>query len=368
MAFKFPWSKKKEEAPQTAAPAPAPAPEAAPVPAPAPAPAVNPALSDSIRDALEVAANDFINTPADAAHQEEKMALGMRLQDLKRTVDDAPCTFPGYDEIIVSAVQQLDAIARNSTPAQLEEHFAKLSAAIAARSNTEQNTPKFTPTMETHYYSVMLIDLQGRLNALLEGKRRKEDFIQRTRTMPPNERIGYRETIQAFTMELEDTELALMNLYKQIALCQGGLEEAQTSLLYSGPMTALDPTAVLSGIYKRSKSFRAEYEAMERNANKYQIMHQAEVEEQLIAVHRFAAAREETNRIAEETELYAGSVREQMNILTGRSQEQEAAPQQKAAPQQEAAPAQEAAPVAPEASEAPAMPDVFHDNFSAIPM
>lgn len=350
MAFKLPWSKKKNEPRQQAALQPSPAQEA-------PQPAAVVSLSDEIRAALEHEADRIIATPAADPAQAEKIALGMRLQDLKRAVDDAPCTFPDFDSVLLRAIGQLSFICKTVRPEQLAGMIDKLEGAIAARASTEESTPKYKPTMQAHYYRLILIEMQGRLNALLESKRRKEAFIQRAKAMPANERIGYRETIQAFTMELEDTELALMTLHKQIALCKGGLEVAETALLDSGEMSVLDAASVLEDIYNRSRHIRTEYESMEKAANQYQIMHQAQVEEQMVAVSRFTATRAEQDRIAAETETMADAVRSQMAALTGLAHGDTAAPM-------EADAIPEAA--AQEVPAMPEMPDLFADDFAPM--
>lgn len=352
--------KKPEEAPVvTPQPQPAPqpvTPEPAPVAAPA-APVPDPAGSESIRKALDTMSQKLIGCP-----DQLMITTGMRLQELMREVDDAPCTFDGFDGMIAAAVKQMEHLCQTCKPEQIASHLAKLEAAIAARSNTEENTDKFAPTMQTHYYSVMLIELQGRLNAMLQSIASKQEFIDNVKTLTLEEQMAYQETVMAFTMSINSSQLALMALRKQIAVCRGGLETAIDQLNYDGPLQTLDIATVLAPIYQQNEQFQKQLEEMNRSANAFQVMHAAKVEEQMRSVALAAAAKKQQAQQIAQSQLLTDSITQQIAQMTGKAMAP-AAPQ--AAPQQQAAPVQMAAPAAPAM---PAMPDVFQDDLTTLTM
>lgn len=350
--------KKPEEAPVAAPQAqPAPQPEQPVQPAPQPTPVPAPAGSESIRKAMDTMSQKLISSP-----DQLMITTGMRLQELMREVDDAPCSFDGFDGMIAASVKQMEHLCQTCKPEQIASHLAKLEAAIAARSNTEENTDKFAPTMQTHYYSVMLIELQGRLNAMLQSIASKQEFIDNVKTLTLEEQMAYQETVMAFTMSINSSQLALMALRKQIAVCQGGLKVAIDQLNYDGPVQTLDIATVLAPIYQQNEQFQKQLEEMNRSANAFQVMHAAKAEEQMRAVALAAAAKKQQAQQIAQSQMLTDSITQQIAQMTGKAMAP-AAPQ--AAPVQESVPAQE---IKPEAPAMPAMPDVFQDDLTTLTM
>lgn len=345
------FPRKKQEA---AAEQPAPQAEQ---PAPAPAPVLS--GGEVIRKTIDTMSQRLIASP-----DQQFVTAGMRLQELMREVDDASCAYEGFDEIIAGAIRQMEHLCQTCTAEQISGHISKIEAAIAARGNTEQNTDKFAPTMQTHYYSVMLVELQGRMNAMLQSIASKQRFIDNVKVLPMEEQLANQETVMAFTTSISSTQLALMAMRKQIAVCRGGLETARDQLAYDGPLPVLDISAVLGPIYQQGAQFQRMIEDMNRSANAFQVMHAGQVEEQMRAVALAAAAKKQQEQQIAQSQMLTDSIQAQIAQLTG--QAVPAAPVQESAPvKQEAAPA-----MAEQAAEEtlPPMPDVFSDSFDAMTM
>lgn len=160
---------KKKEA---AAPQPEPQPEAQqpappqPVAAPAVKASQKPALTGrDVRRQLDAVSQALIAMDfGDPSRSRVVQQIGQSLQDLGRDfADDGPCPFKGFDTLLVSALRELPTLCRACTPEQLNDMFGKLAEAIRTRTIPAEENDSFAVTMEVQYYTVKLIELQGRI-------------------------------------------------------------------------------------------------------------------------------------------------------------------------------------------------------------
>lgn len=352
MALKFLQNlfNRKEEAQPAAQPA---APVAAEPAAPVPEAPVQPddAASDDIRMALDEAAQLLIGSDKEAARD-----VGDRLMGLKMYVADQPCTFAGFDEIITKAIGQIEYFCRTTRGdfATINQHVDMIEAAISARTLTRDSVRKFQPTMETHYYKMLLIDLQGRLNKLLLDIEQKKRWIAEKQALPMHEQIGYQQTIMAFTTSITSSQMALTTLRQQIGTYQGGLFAAQQALDYDGPLPEIDIATVLGPIYEQATQFEQSMEAMQRSITAFNVMHAAHAEQQLLAAAQASAAQKMHEKQMAEAQQLTDMAARSIAEVTGQTVEAMMTP----ATTPESAPAAEI----PEA-ELPELPNVFTDDF-----
>lgn len=359
MALKFLqnlFNRKDEPKPAAQAPAqPAPAaPVAAEPAAPvAPEPVLpDAAASDDIRMALDEAAQLLISSDREPARE-----IGDRLMGLKMCVADQPSSFAGFDEIITKAIGQIEYFCRTTKGdfATINQHVDMIEAAISARTLTKDSVRKFQPTMETHYYKMLLIDLQGRLNKLMLDVEQKKRWIAEKQALPVHEQIGYQQTIMAFTTSITSSQMALTTLRQQIGTYQGGLFAAQQALDYDGPLPEIDITQVLGPIYEQATQFEQSMAAMQRSITSFNVMHAAHAEQQLHAAAQASAAQKMHEKQLAEVQMMSDMAAKSIAEVTGQTVEAMMAPTP--------APAEAETPAEIPVAEMPEMPNVFTDDF-----
>lgn len=187
MAFKFPWFRKKDKPANDAAKAEAPAKQANETKAAQPAapvelPKMTPA--DLICDALDQMAQTLIATDSSDPRQAIKLIAAMSLQDLSFSVTGDACAFAQLDDEIIRTIRRFDTLCTTCTEEQLNRHIARLKDAIGVRHLNKDNCRAFVPTMETHFYELRLLCLQGDRNARLAHIAELEHELEQTTSAP----------------------------------------------------------------------------------------------------------------------------------------------------------------------------------------
>lgn len=303
-------------------------PPAAPAPA-APAPTIettvevpeNPtADAGAIRDALDEMGTRLINAGDDAL-----MDYGMQLQSMRECVSSAPCCFPGYDDVIVQAVNEFEHICDGCKPEAIREMLGKLEKALQARTAVLADTNRFVLTMEMHYYSMKLIELQGKLNY----STRSLAADQKTIRAYENDLVS-EEIIDTLQTQIRATRREQKIINENIVLCMESLRSAVHELNRNGPVRPLDASRALQRMHRSIEEINAAYEQELRNKVSYAAKLDALLEGEAMTAARETAV---NNQLAEQ--------RRQRAQLTQKLDVYAAAPVAEATP---AAPAEESTP------------------------
>ena len=334
---------KQEPAPKST-PDPVPTPE--PVPAPpviTPAPVVNVAASDKIRVAMDAAMQALVASPEAGAQ-----AIGARLMNLKFAIMDEPSSFKGFDDTIVRAVGQIECYCSscNGNYTEINMLMDKLEAAVAARNLSEATTERFVPTMQTHFYQLMLMDLGGRLKKLDASIAEKSAWLAHVQTLPMNEQAAHMQAMMTCNGFLTSAQMQRQALNTQISTYQFGLMNAQNMLSYDGALPEFDIVAIFEDINKQMTDFESSLQSTNQAINNYNVLFADQAEQQMLAAAQAAAAKKQQEQQQAEIQRLQQMAAESMAKVTGQiAATIPAAPvaqvQPQAAPVQPAAPANE---------------------------
>lgn len=332
--------KDKAQPQQPAAPTPAPAAEAEPV-APAPAPVPPTKASDDIRRALESVTMKLIASP-DAAVQD----IARRLISLKPAVGDQPSTYKGFDASIAKAIGQIETFVNTcgGDYAAVNAQIDTLQAAINARFLTEESTDKFGPTMQTHYYQVMLIDLRGRLQKLEMDVAEKTIWRDHVMTLPPEKQIPHMQSLMTCNGYINAAAMQKNVLESYIANYEFAYSSALQLLSFDGELPPMDVNALFDGIISQTTQFEHSFELNQRAIVDFNTRFASQAEAQLVATAKAeASARQQQDQQKLIFDMQEAAAKN-LAHLTGQPNPIVAPQAQQSAPQAQQAPA---APVAP---------------------
>lgn len=270
-------------------------PPAAPAPE-APQPAIettvevpeNPtADAGAIRDALDEMGTRLINAGDDAL-----MDYGMRLQSMREYVSSSPCRFPGYDDVIVQAVNEFEHVCDGCKPEAIKEMLGKLEKALQARTTALADTNRFVLTMEMHYYSMKLIELQGKLNY----STRSLAADQKTIRTYENDLVS-EEIIDTLQAQIRATRREQKIINENIVLCMESLRSAVHELNRNGPVRPMDASRALQRMHSSIEEINAAYEQELRNKVSYAAKLDALLEGEAMTTARETAV---NNQLAEQ--------------------------------------------------------------------
>lgn len=315
-------------------------------PAPAPVPAVDTSASTSIRKALDSVAQKLNEATSRDARQALKLSVSQALIDMRRAVDAAPCAYGKLDEVIIDAIKHLEVLCDTCTPEQMTENLTHLAEAIKARPLTTNTCDKFIPTMKTHYFTVLLISLQARLNELTASIAADSQFIASITSEADYDEDEAAEVEDAIRVNLRNDRSGLKYVKRQIYLAQTGLMGAKKQLQRSEPMAAITTAEALMDIDKDSSQYIDLILQADQERIAYANKRNAEAEQLKIKYIKHHQAVRERKRIRAE--------RVNLEDMDAETTIKPAAPVQQAAP----APAELPPVVMPE------MPDVFNTQFT----
>ena len=280
---------------QQAQPAPVPAPTPEPVitpdpvptPAPAPAPVPSTKASDDIRRALETAAMKLITSPEPTAQD-----IGKRLMSLKTAVSDQPSPYKGFDASITKAIGQIEFFVGNCGGDYTEvlSQLSTLEAAVFARYLTEESTDKFVPTMQTHLYQVMLIDLRGRLKKLDIATEEKTIWRDKIMALPPQEQFPHMQALMTCNGYLNAAVMQRNVLESYISNYEFAYSSAVQMLSFDGELPPMDVEQLFDGIMSQTTAFEQSFEQNQRSLIDFNTKFSAKAEAQLVATAKAEAA------------------------------------------------------------------------------
>lgn len=353
--------KGQETAPVTPTPTPVPTPTPAPVPTPAqetvtpvvPAP-VTPAVpntkaSDDIRRAI-----DTVTMKLFAMDDTGAQDIGRRLAALKLSVGDEPSAYKGFDASITKAIGQIEYFASTcgGDYSRVDGMITTLEEAIAARYLTEEACgDRFAPTMQTHYYQVMLIDLRGRLEKLDLDVDEKTIWRNNVMALPPEKQGPHMQALMACNSYLNAAVMQKNVLESYISNYEFAYDSALQQLSFDGELPPIDLEGLFGGIMTQTTQFERSFEAQQRRLIDFNTKFAAQAEASLVATARAEAAAKQQQQQQQQIMAMQEAAARNLSHLTG--QASPLAPQAQApAPQVQEPAVQEPAAQEPVAAEA----------------
>lgn len=256
------FSKNPEQAQPTAQPAqaaqPAPVVQPAAVPQPVPAPAPRPAQPQvtgrDICSALDTVAQKIIAMNfEDSSRQEVVQMLGQSLQDVGREyIDETPCTYEGFDALIVTTIREFPNLCKGCRPRELEQMLSSLSAAIQARTIPDNGTSQHSYFMQSHYYTLKLIELQGRM---ITNRSLLMDIDNQIKEMKASDNMADETALPIVRMQRKNVDAMLEQIDSEITACKLNLKDAQRKMDANEPMGHVSLTEILKKIAAENEKF-----------------------------------------------------------------------------------------------------------------
>lgn len=200
---------------------------------------------------------DEVSSQLIARGSEPYLATGIAVQDMGRTLtsDTSPCE--GFDEAVISALEQLAHHCQYDKPEVLAKALELLKAVADGRNQAVVDTPRGLLQLKYHAQTAQLIAQQGQLafNAATIQKYRKTlDSLNQNPALDP---MGQRR--QSLKLQLEQTQRTRDILISNLGALQDSLRRTEVQM-ESTDLEVIDIVAEQRAIAEEIQSQRKVYE------------------------------------------------------------------------------------------------------------
>lgn len=263
---------------------------------PAPLQAVlnaNTSSSDAIRKALDAATQALVADPSP-----EVQSIGRQMMELRRQVSDNTCPYKDFDDILVKSIGQVKFFCDTSfgNLAVVNNYVNQLQGAVRARMLTRESVDKYEPTMQTHYYALMMMFIKSRLVKMDMDIDEKNAIIANIEAMPPEKQFTYFQIRANCHRFVSSAMLMRESLEMQLASYDFAHSQAQSAMTFEGEMPEFNPEEVFGVLNEQTAMLEADYEKHIRTTTEMNVKLEEQFERGMLATARAAAARKQQEK------------------------------------------------------------------------
>lgn len=200
---------------------------------------------------------DEVSSQLIAKGSEPYLATGVAVQDMGRTLISDVSPYEGFDQAVISALEQLNHHCQYDKPEVLAKALELLQAVVNGRNQAVVDTPKGLLQLKHHYQTAQLIAQQGQLafNAATSQKYRKTlDSLNQNPALDP---MGQRR--QSLKLQLEQTQRTRDILLSNLGALQDSLRRTEEQM-ESADLQVIDIVAEQEAVAEQIMEQRKLYE------------------------------------------------------------------------------------------------------------